>query len=92
MTNEEVLDLRTDEGQTIREYLHSLLKTLWEEEEGFSGKRPFGNSGWTFDLYIPLIRSGLITGDIEDGYINTVDEKRGHEIIAKLIDYLCGVG
>jgi hypothetical protein len=44
------LELRFDsdagDNITIRDYLRILLETLWEEGEGFSGKRPFGNSGW----------------------------------------------
>lgn len=33
-------------AKTIGEYLKKLLLTLWDEEDGFSGKRPFGNSSW----------------------------------------------
>ena len=35
-----------DETLTVKDYLKTLLHTLWDEEDGFSGKRPFGNSGW----------------------------------------------
>ena len=35
---------------TIKEYLKELLLRLWDECEGFSSKRPFGNSGWEWDL------------------------------------------
>jgi len=37
-------------ADTIRDYLKVLLSTLWEEGESFSGKRPFGNSGWEYEL------------------------------------------
>ena len=61
-----VLDVEipeNDSGETtVRGYLKALLRTLWEEGEGFSGKRPFGNSGWEFDLTEPLIEGGLATG------------------------------
>lgn len=30
---------------TVGEYLAKLLAELWLHDEGFSGKRPFGNSG-----------------------------------------------
>ena len=51
-----------DETITVREYLHKLLETLWIEGEGFSSKRPFGNSGWENDLIIPLVKAGFVEG------------------------------
>lgn len=75
---------------TIREYLCNLLLTLWEEGEGFSGKRPFGNSGWDYDLLEPLLKAGLIEGSIdEDGYVETMDEKAGNALIHSAIKRLC---
>ncbi len=43
---------------TVRDYLKALLLRVWTEEEGFSGKRPFGNSGWKNEVYDALIRGG----------------------------------
>jgi hypothetical protein len=75
---------------TIGEYLILLLKTLWTEEESFNGKRPFGNSGWKQDLYVPLVRSGLVDGKIdEDGYIDEIDEAEADALILNLIDRMC---
>lgn len=54
------------EFDTIRDYLKGLLTNLWTEGEGFSGKRPFGNSGWRHDLYRPLIAAGFPAEDYED--------------------------
>lgn len=74
---------------TIREYLKTLLKTLWIEGEGFSGKRPFGNSGWQFDLYLPLIAAGVVKGKLDDeGFIEEVDEKAASNIIKQVIETL----
>jgi len=62
------------EASTIREYLTKLLLTLWNEAEGFSGKRPFGNSGWDGEIATALVKSGFISGSIdEDGYLNDYD-------------------
>lgn len=47
------------DAETVRDYLKALLTHLWEEGEGFSGKRPFGNSGWEYDLYGALEQSGI---------------------------------
>ena len=72
---------------TIGGYLVALLRTLWDEDEGFSGKRPFGNSGWTWDLYVPLVKAGVISGRLDsDGYIEDCDDEAGHEVIARAIE------
>lgn len=82
------------EGEiTIRQYLRELLVTLWCEGESFSGKRPFGNSGWEYDLYKPLIVAGVITGTLDDEYgsVEECDEEEGHRVVLALIDEMCGV-
>ena len=72
-----------DSGETtVRGYLGALLLAVWKEREGFSGKRPFGNSAWEYDLYIPLVEAGLITGTFdEDGYVIECDCKTGDRLI-----------
>lgn len=85
------LKLRADEFEdlTIKQYLFNLLTTLWREGESFSGKRPFGNSGWEYDLYHPLVEAGLIKGRIDsDGYLDECDTKQGWKFVNKLIGYL----
>ena len=78
---------REFEDMNVRMYLCSLLTTLWDEQEGFSGKRPFGNSGWEYDLYEPLIRDGFIEGELdEDGRVwKIADERMAHAFINDLI-------
>ena len=77
---------------TIRQYLHRLLWTLWQEDEGFSGKRPFGNSGWQGSLAKPLIVAGVIDGSIADeGYIEDYDDDALTTEVYKLINEMCGV-
>jgi hypothetical protein len=51
---------------TVGDYLVKLLLSIWKQGEGFSGKRPFGNSGWEYDLYHPLVKSGLIWGELDE--------------------------
>jgi len=88
---DDILDLKIDSPDfpadlTIRGYLELLLLTLWEEGEGFSGKRPFGNSDWGYDLYTPLVKAKCIPGELdEDGIIMDVNRKAGYETIKKLI-------
>ena len=76
---------------TIGDYLIKLLATLWEEKEGFDGKRPFGNSDWDGELVVALIQAGAIEGELdEDGYIESCDDDAAEELIAGAIQALGG--
>lgn len=92
MTNQEILNMAfksTDlqKELTIRQFLKELLTTLFQEGECFSGKRPFGKSGWTYDMEKALINSGVIHGTFDEwGYIETSEGI--HEIIYDLIEEL----
>jgi len=90
MTKKEILEIKVNNHSlgevTIREYLKTLLKMVWEEEESFSGKRPFGESGWQHDLYTPLALKGLIPATVEDGYAEDIDFAAGDELILELIE------
>lgn len=81
---EAVLDLELEENDadaaTVREYLQALLCAVWEEGEGFSGKRPFGNSGWEYDLTQPLIDAGLV----KEG-----EDRKATAIICDAIFHMC---
>lgn len=84
------LDLRFDsdagDNGTIRDYLYKLLETLWLEGEGFSGKRPFGNSGWEYDLFEPLIAAGYIEGSLDSsGGVDSVNCTQGSKFVLSLI-------
>ena len=74
------LDIEMQENdagaKTVRDYLVKLMLTLWDEGEGFSGKRPFGNSGWYYELYIALAKSGVIKAEIDEEYGDVIDFDR----------------
>lgn len=55
---------------TVAQYLAILLDTVWDEGEAFSGKRPFGSSGWHHEVYRALAAAGHIaaTEDPDGGY------------------------
>jgi len=65
------LDAEVRDGavtEPLRDYLTRLVTALWEEGEGFSGKRPLGGSGWQWGVYAALVRANLVTGTLgEDG-------------------------
>lgn len=48
---------------TVREYLVALLAAVWDEGEGFDGKRPFGNSGWEGEVLEALDAAGIPDGE-----------------------------
>jgi hypothetical protein len=90
MTPEEILALpmtANDAGaKTIREYLLALLNTLLREEEGFSGKRPFGNSGWIYDLYGAMAKGGVFPATVDEyGDLVDFDEKVAAQELEKAV-------
>lgn len=101
LTYKEMLDYPTffDDchATTLREYFHELLSTLWQEGEGFSGKRPFGNSGWEYDIYKALVEMKAIKGkfgyDDEGNFseLLSFDQKEANKLIPKLIAEVCGL-
>jgi hypothetical protein len=62
---------------------------LFEEREGFSGKRPLGNSDWDGDVITELVKQGLITGSIDsDGYIEDADWNAADALLLAAIEEL----
>lgn len=72
---------------TVAGYLRRLLTDLWKKEEEFNSKRPFGNSGWTWEVYIALIEGGFIPGE-EDEFGWEFDEPAARTFVLALIDHL----
>ena len=86
----DVLDLpmptNDAKAATVRAYLLALLTTVWTQEEGFSGKRPFGNSGWQHDVYRTLVLHKAVPGKLdEDGHIEDVDTAEADKIVIAAI-------
>lgn len=84
------LDVVIGNGDTVRGYFRDLMTELWEQQEGFSGKRPFGNSGWEWDLYVPLAKAKFIDmGAIdEDGCFESYTREQkvaAHAYVHRLI-------
>lgn len=93
MIGEEVLDtkmVRNDaRAKTVRDYLKRLLKEVWEEEECFNGKRPFGNSGWQKEVAESLVKAGIMKGRMdEDGYLDDYDQKELDHLVLAAIEAL----
>lgn len=83
------LDDNDARADTVGDYLVALLRKLWTEKEGFSGKRPFGNGGWDYDLAAGLIRDGVVDGKLDsDGCVERVDEAALDAAVLAAIDSL----
>lgn len=77
------------DAETVRDYLISLLSELWWQAEGFSGKRPWGNSDWQWTLYASLVEEGLADGSFdEDGYLDALDRRAAHALVSSAIESL----
>lgn len=77
------------ETLTIREYFIRLLIELWNEGEGFNGKRPFGNSGWDYQIYSALVANGIIEGVRDsDGFLEHFDQIEADKLIIEAIKSL----
>lgn len=87
MTREEIFKLpvmRHDLGASIPlgEYFYQLFTMLWNENESFNAKRPWGNSGWDYDVYVTLIKHGLISGSLdEDDYIESFNIEEASQYV-----------
>jgi hypothetical protein len=89
----DVLDLPLGENDanaaTVRHYFKAQLRKLWTEREGFSGKRPFGNSGWEYDLDAALVGAGKVAGTIDEYGDCDVDDRDAVEpLVLSAIDAL----
>ena len=78
------------EADTIGDYITSLALGAWIGEESFSGKRPFGNSGWKHEIYGALAEHGFIPGEVdidEDGHVDIIgcDTRKGEDLITDVI-------
>jgi len=83
------MQINDAKASTIKDYLKALLWALYNEGEGFSGKRPFGNSSWEFELYIALVKAGAVAGSLtEDGYLDEVDTREADKLIFEAIESL----
>ncbi len=77
------------EEVTIVEWLRKLLSTIWIEQDQFSGKRPFGNSSWSWDPVPALHQAGIVNCKVdEDGFIESFpleEEEKYFKLILKMI-------
>lgn len=92
--NPKLLDFRFNDGDlgdvSLREYFQELLIRIWDEGEDFRGKRPFGSSGWAWDLRRAVILAGAVPGVVENGTVVQLDDvDAADRIIRGLMFEMC---
>lgn len=95
-TPQQVLDTPMEPNDagaaTVREYLYKLLRDVWHHEQGFNGKRPFGNRGWQYEVYKALGRANYLRIAIDqEGDVEDVDDAAGDGLIQAAIASLLSV-
>lgn len=92
---DEALNSSIDDEMTIKEFLKTCLIKLWQEGEGFSGKRPLGNSGWYYDVIYALARNNILKsvktvdeyGEIEYNLAKG-EENRADKLVTQMIEHI----
>lgn len=78
-----------NETLAVREWLKRILKQVLIEEESFSGKRPFGNSGWKYDVYATFIENEIVEGELDEWEcVVDVDQKKADALLLAIVDNL----
>jgi hypothetical protein len=73
---------------TIRGYLKACLTAFWQEGEGFSGKRPLGNSDWYCQVVNALAaagRLGEVETEVEDDWTEYLPTEEQYRLADKLV-------
>ena len=73
---------------TVGQYLIALSRRVWVENEGFSGKHPFGNSGWDYEVFEALGAAGYIDVDRDKWGDETYDEQQAGVLIKQAYEEL----
>lgn len=77
------------DAETIGQYIMVLGAQLFKEQDCFSGKRPFGNSGWTYEVYEVLVKARVIDGEYyDDGDLKSLDEDQAEAVMREVFEYL----
>lgn len=65
----DISETYTGEGAgvgTIRGLFYELLAKVWTEEQGFNGKRPWGESSWQYAVYQAIAEAGLCPREMHE--------------------------
>lgn len=85
------LDVSDPRIKTVGDFLMESLLSLWKEDEGFSGKRPLGNSGWKWAIGAALVDAGIIHGKEDPFGDYDYDEGDASRAIFIAINHLASI-
>lgn len=75
------------EGTSLRVMLKDLLTMVLLQGEQFDGKRPWGDSGWEFDIYRAMVLNGFIKGTVDEyGDIYNYSVAECDELILRCVE------
>lgn len=77
-------------SETVGGYLSALLMTLYREGEGFSGKRPFGNSGWEGEVAEAWVRAGLLPGELTTDCWDEDEIEYDEQLFLLILEFILG--
>lgn len=78
------------EPQTLAAYLRDTLLALIKEGENFSGKRPLGDSQWSFYIVNHLYQWHVISGvKDEGGYVEVNDWAVFDDVLGQIVEHMC---
>jgi len=73
-----LLDIELEDNDSGKATLGGFLAGMIDLET----KRPYGNSGWEWDLFAALVRAGKIDGTFNEyGEVENVDTNEAHALI-----------
>ena len=73
---------------TLGDLLRRILTEFWGDPE-FDADRPFGFSGWRYEVCAALIRAGLLEGRLDgNGDVEECDEVAADRLIREAIETL----
>lgn len=83
---EDVLDMDVG-GRPFRAMLKDLLTMVLLQGEEFDGKRPWGDSGWEWDIYNAMVVNGFVRGVVDEyGDVDGVDITECDELIMRCVE------
>lgn len=87
---EQILETEVYDGDTLRTVLKDLVVKIFNEQEGFSGKRPFGDSDFYCRVENSLVIAGFVEGVVEDGEVVQSNDAQFDKLIKDCVEYAFG--
>ena len=75
-------------ASTVGQYLLKLAAVMWRDGECADGKRPFGNSGWEWEIFTSLAEAGLIESTRDRyGDMDITDRPAAEALVTQALEH-----